>query len=189
MHYEQLCDFAEETLFSNVDDPANLPFGRDELFQHISDDCKMTLEDADQKEELWKLVLKSREDVGCAITALEDIASQYENENTLTSSSLSLPEIGMRLIDSFEKNMATWLTSEQIKWKKAYAKHFADKFLGVSVEQLSSEEEDEEPPSESDEDEENEGEGEDVDYESEGAPASDSDEERDFKRQKHTESE
>lgn len=189
MHYEQLCDFAEESLFSNVDDPSNLPFGRDELFQHISDDCKMTIEDDDEKTELWKLAIKTREDVATAISALEDIASQYENENTLSSSSLLLPEIGTRLIDSFEKNMATWLLCEQIKWKKTYAKHFADKFLGVSVEQLSSEDEHEEPPSESDEDEENEGEGEDLDYESDAAPPSDSDEEQDFKRQKHTESE
>lgn len=184
MQWEQLRDFAEEHIFDDVDDPAAPPFSKDSFFQLIADECQMQVEDSTRKEELWQLVLKSRQDVGCATTALEDIATQYENENKLTVSSLVLPEVGKPLVCAFETNMATWLTSEQVKWKRAYAKLFADKFLGVAIDYSSSEEENEEPPSESDEDE-NEGEpDEDLDYESDGEAPSDSDEDRDPKRQK-----
>ena len=168
---ERLRDFALDNLYDDVDDPEMMPYAVEPLFDALKEECQILVEE-EKKHALWQLVRKSRKDLGCALTALEDVEQQYENENRLTERLMEV-SIGKGVIEAMEQSMADFFANEKHKWHMAYAKHFAEVVVRDGDEVLDSEEDNDEPPSESDDsddEEEEEGGGEDGDYEgSEGS--------------------
>ena len=155
---DQLRDFALDNLYDNVDDPEMMPYGLEPLFDALKEECNIVV-DEEEKAPLWHLVRKSRKDLGCAITALEDVEQQYENENRLTERLMEV-SIGKGVIEAMER-MAEFANE---KYNMAYASHFAAKVLGGDRD-VRLEDNYDELPSESDDsdDEEEEAGGEDGD--------------------------
>ena len=171
---DKLRDFALDNLYDNVDDPEMMPYGVEPLFDALKEECQILVEE-EKKHALWQLVRQSRKDLGCALTALEDVEQQYENENRLTERLMEV-SIGKGVIEAMEQSMAEFFANEKHKWHMAYAKHFAEVVVRDGDEVLDSEEDNDEPPPESDDsdEEEEEEDGEDGDYEG-SDPGSDSD--------------
>ena len=164
----QLSTILAESVFENVDDPEDLS-SCDVLIKELTEEFgsgwheSFSLVYEEMRAAFDAMVLKYRQDLGCAFTALEDISSHYEHENRLTVSLLKVPAIGTELIQNFEGEMFNFLLAEKEKWREAYADHLATELLPKVFQKT--ETVDDEPPSESDE--ESGEEGEDEDYESE----------------------
>ena len=156
-------DFAYDNLFFDVDDPEDVGYTQQLLFDSLREQCEIEVDDS-KKQSIFDLILRSRRDLGNAVCGLENAQLKYEAEINVSKGVMEEP-IADSLLKKTESNMSMFVEAECHRWRLAYAENFASIVLGNAYAVESSSSENEEPPSASEDSEgEEEGSGEDEEY-------------------------